>query len=202
SPRSGSLRGASGAPPPCQGASRSGGHGQQPHARGRSPAPRGRIMNRPEPLAAERADAGTADGPAVEALAVVRKAIAHDSAVKHVSGTAAYIDDLPVPSGTLHLAPGYAPIAAGRLTQINLDRVRAAAGVVTVLTAADIPGRNDVSPKEVGDDPVIAADRIMFHGQVVFVVVATTREAARRAARLGRFQTAPVHPLIDVDDAL
>src|SRR5439155_13479055 len=128
---------------------------------------------------------------AAEALAVVRKALAHDSAVKHVSGTAAYIDDLPIPAVTLHLAPGYAPIATGRVTQLVLDKVRAAPGVVAVLTAADIPGKNDVSPKEVGDDPVIAAERVMFYGQVMFAVVATTRDAARRAARLARFQTAP-----------
>ena len=135
-------------------------------------------------------------------LAVVRKPIAHDSAVKHVTGSALYIDDILEPAGTLHLAPGYAPIAAGRVTKLDLEAVIKAPGVVAVLTAADIPGSNDVSPKGVNDDPVITPERIMFYGQVLFAVVAQTRDQARRAARLAKIATAPSMPVIDVDDAL
>src|SRR6185503_2241925 len=52
------------------------------------------------------------------------------------------------------------------------------------------------------DDPIITPERVMFHGQVAFAVIAETREQARRAARLARFATAPSMPVIDVDDAL
>jgi xanthine dehydrogenase large subunit len=133
---------------------------------------------------------------------VVRQALAHDSAVKHVTGTAQYIDDLLEPAGTLHIAPGYAPIAAGRVTSLDLEPVKASPGVVTVLTADDIPGLNDVSAKSIGDDPVITRDTIMFYGQVLFAVVADTRDQARRAARKARISTAPTMPAIDVDDAI
>jgi xanthine dehydrogenase large subunit len=158
-------------------------------------------MNKADPESFAQAPR-PAPSAAGEGLAVVRKPLPHDSATKHVAGTATYVDDIPTPAGTLHLAPGYAPIAAGRVTALILDKVRTAPGVVTVLTAADIPGKNDVSPKEVGDDPLIADEKVMFYGQVVFVVVAETRAAARRAVQLARFQTAPGRPLIDVDDAL
>lgn len=137
-----------------------------------------------------------------ERLAVVRAALAHDSASKHVSGEALYIDDIPVPTGTLHLAPGYAPIASGKVTALNLDAVVNAPGVVTVLTAADIPGHNDCSPKGIGDEPLISPERVAFYGQVIFAVVAETRDLARRAARLAKIGTSPTMPLIDVDDAL
>jgi xanthine dehydrogenase large subunit len=93
---------------------------------------------------------------ASEELSVVRKPFAHDSAIKHVSGQAQYVDDVRAPAGTLHLAPGYAPIAAGRVTSLDLEPVRTAPGVVAVLTAADIPGRNDISPKQIGDDALLA----------------------------------------------
>ena len=33
------------------------------------------------------------------------QALQHDSALKHTTGEALYIDDLPEPAGTLHLAP-------------------------------------------------------------------------------------------------
>src|SRR6185295_10471694 len=88
-------------------------------------------------------------------FAIVRQPYAHDSAVKHVTGTAQYIDDMLEPIGTLHLAVGYAPIAAGRVTSLDLEATRSSVGVVTVLTAADVPGKNDMSPKDIGDDPII-----------------------------------------------
>jgi xanthine dehydrogenase large subunit len=139
---------------------------------------------------------------AEETLSVVRKALAHDSARKHVTGAALYIDDMLEPAGTLHLAPGYGAVASGKITAVDVNAVASAPGVVTVLTAADVPAHNDCSPKGVGDEPVLASDRITFHGQVVFAVVAETRDAARRAARLGKVSASPVMPLIDVDDAL
>ncbi len=137
-----------------------------------------------------------------ENFSVVRTPAAHDSAVKHVTGQAMYIDDQRVPAGTLHLAPGYAPIAAGRVTTLDLEPVKAAPGVVAVLVAKDVPGKNDISPKDINDDPLIVSGTIMFFGQVLFVVVAETRDQARRAARLARIATAPSMPVIDVDDAL
>jgi xanthine dehydrogenase large subunit len=135
-------------------------------------------------------------------LSVVRTPTAHDSAVKHVTGHATYIDDIREPAGTLHLAPGYASIAAGRVTALDLEPVLKAPGVVAVLTADDVPGHNDISPKEIGDDPAITPERVMFYGQVLFCVVAETRMEARRAVKLARIATAPAMPVIDVDDAL
>ena len=133
-------------------------------------------------------------------LAVIRKPLPHDSAPRHVTGAAAYIDDIREPAGTLHVAPGYAPIAKGRITGLDLDAVRAFPGVVAVLTAADIPGVNDVSPKLIGDDPTLAVDEIRFYGQVVFVVVAKTRDIARRAAKKAKFTTVAEAPAIDLAD--
>ncbi len=76
-----------------------------------------------------------------------RRALAHDSAARHVQGAAIYIDDMREPEGTLHVAPGYAAEGAcGRIATLDLEAVRAAPGVVAVLTADDIPGINDCSP--------------------------------------------------------
>ena len=46
-------------------------------------------------------------------LRVVRQATRHDSAAKHVTGHATYVDDIREPEGTLHIAVGGAPAAAG-----------------------------------------------------------------------------------------
>jgi xanthine dehydrogenase large subunit len=134
-------------------------------------------------------------------LRVVGVPTRHDSAVRHVAGSAIYVDDLREPAGTLHVAVGGAPVARGRITHLNLEAVKAAPGVVVVLTAADIPGRNDVSPV-MGDDPMFADEAVEFRGQVVFAVVARSRDLARRAVRLAGIEIAAEPPLVTVDDAL
>src|ERR1700730_777184 len=134
-------------------------------------------------------------------LRVVGVPTRHDSAVRHVSGSAVYVDDVREPTGTLHLAVGGAPAARGRITKVDLDAVRSAPGVVAVLTAADVPGKNDVSPV-MGDDPMFADAAIEFHGQVVFAVAAETRDHAGRAVRLAKIEVAAEAPLVTVDDAL
>ena len=126
-------------------------------------------------------------------LAVVRQPLAHDSAAKHVTGAALYIDDIREPAGTLHVAPGYAPIAARPHRRgLDLEAVKTAPGVVAVLTAADIPGTNDISPKQIGDDPVITPrqDHVLRPGALRR---ASPRPATRRGARvkLARIATAP-----------
>ncbi|NLH81387.1 MAG: xanthine dehydrogenase molybdopterin binding subunit, partial [Phyllobacteriaceae bacterium] len=136
------------------------------------------------------------------AVSLVSLALAHESAVRHVTGTAHYIDDTAKPAGTLHVAPGWCrEVAQGRLLGVDLTAVRAHPGVVTVLTAADVPGVNDCSPS-IGGDPIFAEDRIRFHGQVVFAVVAETRAQARAAARLARFEVEAERPAVSVADAL
>ncbi len=132
---------------------------------------------------------------------VVRTPAVHDSAARQVSGAAAYIDDIREPEGTLHVAPGGAPTAHGRLKRLGLDAVRTAPGVVRVLTSTDIPGRNDCSPVR-GDDPILADETVAFHQQVLFVVVAETRDAARRAVRLAEIEVEPAPAVITVDQAL
>ena len=128
--------------------------------------------------------------------------LAHDSAALHVQGTAVYIDDMREPEGTLHVEPGYAPNDAhGKIASLNLDAVRRFSGVVAVLTAKDIPGVNDCSPA-LGDDPIFAEGSIEFHGQVIFAVVAETREIARRAARLAKVEIAGKAPAVTVEHAL
>jgi xanthine dehydrogenase large subunit len=132
-------------------------------------------------------------GEAAAAKAGARVGISrpHESAHLHVAGEATYIDDIPELAGTLHCALGLSPVAHGRLTAMALDAIRALPGVVSVISAADIPGPNDCG-SIIHDDPILCdfkqqADgsswgEIRYLGQPVFAVIAETREQARRAA--------------------
>jgi xanthine dehydrogenase large subunit len=105
----------------------------------------------------------------------------HESAHLHVTGSAPYTDDILELRGTLHCALGLSPVAHGELLGIDLDAVKAMPGVVAVITAADIPGRNDCGAIT-HDDPILADGELMYLGQPVFAVLSADREAARRAA--------------------
>ena len=131
----------------------------------------------------------------------VAKPLPHDAAPLHVTGQARYIDDLPVPAGCLHLAFGLATIAAGRITAMDLAAVRAAPGVVAVMTASDLPRPCDCSPSN-HDEPLLSDGSIHYRGQPVFLVVATSHLAARHAARLGQITYDEAPPILTIDQAL
>lgn len=132
----------------------------------------------------------------------VRSSSKHDSGPKHVAGEAIYIDDINEPFGTLHLAPGAATIAHGKISKLDLSKVRTAPGVVCVLTADDIPGQNDVSPAHTDDEPVLPDGIVQFYGQPVFCVAAETRAQARAAAQLAEIEYEELPAVLDVAEAL
>lgn len=107
----------------------------------------------------------------------------HESAEKHVTGKAAYIDDLAVPADALHVALGLSPVAHGTLTQLDLSKVKAAPGVVDVITFHEVPGHTDIGPVFPGD-PIFVDQEISYAGQCLFAVAATSLQVARRAVKL------------------
>ena len=126
----------------------------------------------------------------------VGKALPHDSAHLHVSGTAAYTDDLPEPRDLLHLAVGMSSVPHARFGEVDLSAVLATEGVVDVCTAADISGENNYG-SIVKDDPIFAAGLVQYVGQPVFAVAANTVDAARRAARKAKIDYDELKAILD-----
>ena len=127
--------------------------------------------------------------------------IPHDSAHLHVSGEALYTDDIPEVRGTLHAALGISERAHARLKSVDLARVAAAPGVVAVITAKDIPGKNDYGPV-IADDPIFATSLVQYYGQSLFAVAATSVGAARRAARFADIVYEDLAPTVTAEAAL
>jgi xanthine dehydrogenase large subunit len=132
----------------------------------------------------------------------VHKSIAQDSAHKHVAGAAEYIDDMVLPEGALHAYLGLSERAHAKLVEVDLDAVKAAPGVICVLTAEDVPGVNDVSAVGAHDEPLFPTDVTEFWGQPLFAVVAETRDQARRASKLAKVTYADLDAVTNVDAAL
>ena len=131
----------------------------------------------------------------------VHQSKTHDSARLHVTGTARYIDDIPAPAGALHLAFGLSTVARGTITDMDLSAVRAAPGVVLVMTAEDLPFDNDVSPAA-HDEPLLSDGTVHHVGQPIFLVVARSHLEARKAARLGKITYEQEEPILTIDQAL
>ena len=127
--------------------------------------------------------------------------IAHESAHLHVSGNAQYIDDMPLPANALHVALGVSRIARGKIQQLDLSKVKAYPGVVTVLTAADILGENNFGCA-VKDDPIFTEFQIDFYGQPLFAVVACSHLIAKQAAQLAIIEVEEETPIFEIREAI
>ncbi|MEM7209612.1 MAG: xanthine dehydrogenase molybdopterin binding subunit [Pseudomonadota bacterium] len=125
----------------------------------------------------------------------------HDSAELHVSGKARYVDDIPQPSDTLFAYVGQSECASGEITSMNLDAVRAAEGVIDIITSEDIPGHLDIGPVFPGD-PLLVDSKVSHFGQAIFAVLATSQRAARQAARLAKVEYKPQIPVLTITDAM
>lgn len=128
-------------------------------------------------------------------------AVSHESAYKHVCGTAVYIDDLPLMPGMVHVATGHSDYPHARIRNMDLAAVRACPGVLDVVTQADIPGKVDVAPVFDGD-PLLAGDEVEFVGQPLFAVAATSLETAQRAVALAKVEYEPLPAILEIDEAI
>jgi len=126
----------------------------------------------------------------------VGQALPHDSAPLHVSGLAAYTDDLPEPRDLLHLAVGLSSRAHARIRSIDLSEVEKSSGVVATCVAAEIPGENNCGPI-VHDEQILVADTAQYAGQALFLVAADSVDEARKAARLAHIDYEDLEPILD-----
>jgi xanthine dehydrogenase large subunit len=131
----------------------------------------------------------------------VGRTIPHDSAVGHVTGSAAYIADLPRRSDELLVGFVPSPVACGRIRSLDLDAARRVPGVVDLVTAADLPAARVWGPI-IKDEPVLADGEVLYVGQPVVVIAAETQVALEEARRLVRFDIEPAEPILTIERAI
>ena len=120
----------------------------------------------------------------------VHTAQRHDSALKHVTGQALYIDDIAEPPGTLHAALVLSPIASGACSKLDLSTAASSPGVVAVFAAGDIPGLNNIaSPGK--QEPLFAEDKVEYRGPAAGHGGGPSLDAARAAAERAEIDIEP-----------
>jgi xanthine dehydrogenase large subunit len=118
----------------------------------------------------------------------------------HVQGSAAYIDDMPVPKGALHVAFALSKVAYGQINEIDITNAQKAAGVHSVLLAKDIENLYIGPIKH--DEPILADKEVLFYGQAIAAVLANSHENARTAALLITSNITELEAIVTIDQAM
>lgn len=113
-------------------------------------------------------------------MRVVGKPVLRNDAVEKVLGRTNYIDDVGL-QGMLYAVTVRSPKPHIFIKKLDTSRAEKVQGFVRLVTVADVPGKNNV-PLVLNDHPVFAESECRFLGEAIGVAVATTPEAAKRAA--------------------
>jgi CO/xanthine dehydrogenase Mo-binding subunit len=124
-----------------------------------------------------------------EAYNIVGKSPGHHDFVDKVRGTLLYAADWKLP-GMLFGKVVRSEMASARIVSIDVSEARKLDGVITVLTAADVPHNAIVEHASGGlgeltvEQPVLAGERVRYVGEPVAVIAAVDQETADEAADL------------------
>jgi len=127
--------------------------------------------------------------------------VQHDSAVKHVTGEAIYIDDMPRLPNTLECILITSPIAHAKINSIDTTKALSSPGVLAALSAADIIGKNDVAPVFEGE-PILAIDCVEYVGHPIIILAAETYDQAYNASKLVEVEYTELEPILTIQDAI
>ncbi len=118
----------------------------------------------------------------------------------HTKGRSVFVDDIPVPGGTLYAAVFSSPAAHGRVKKLDVEKAKTNEGVVAVLTHNDIPGENQVGAI-IQDEHLLAEDSVHFTGEPVVLVIAETKAAAKKAFKDMVLEIDPLPAVTDPREA-
>ncbi|AVO51276.1 xanthine dehydrogenase molybdopterin binding subunit [Ectopseudomonas mendocina] len=131
----------------------------------------------------------------------VGRSVKHESADKHVSGEAIYVDDRLEFPNQLHVYARQSDRAHARILRIDTSPCYEFPGVAIAITKDDVPGQLDIGPVVAGD-PLLADGKVEYVGQVVLAVAADSLETARKAAMAAIVEYEDLEPVLDVVEAL
>uniref|UniRef100_A0A672VE12 Aldehyde oxidase 1 n=1 Tax=Strigops habroptila TaxID=2489341 RepID=A0A672VE12_STRHB len=125
----------------------------------------------------------------------VGRPIMHQSGIKHATGEAVYIDDLPSVDGELFLAVVTSSRAHAKIVSIDTSEALKVPGVFDVISAHDVPATNEFY---YSDDPeiVFARNKVICVGQIVCAVVADSDVHAKQAAAKVKIEYEVLEPVI------
>ena len=122
-------------------------------------------------------------------LDVIGKPVQRSDALGHVTGRTQFFEDVN-PAGMLHLKMHRSERHHALLKSVDFSAALEVPGVLRVLTHEDVPANWYTILRLIGvepnDEPVLPEDRVLYRGEAIVAVVATSEQAALKGARGGR----------------
>jgi xanthine dehydrogenase large subunit len=134
-------------------------------------------------------------------MGYVGRDVPHDSAIGHVSGESVFVDDLPPQRNEVVVECFGSPIAHGRIKKLDFTAARMVPGIVAILTAADVPGHNEIGPV-FKDEHLLAHDETVYIGDPIALIVGESRSAIRDARRAITLEIEELPPIFSIGDAI
>ncbi len=134
-----------------------------------------------------------------ETRLVGRRTPRQDAQAK-ATGSFVYGMDFQIP-GQLYGAVLRSPHPHALIRSIDSSRARSLEGVEAVLTAEDLPAAF-LMPGVVWDQPILAAERVRYHGEPVAAVAAKTPAIAEQALGLIEVDYQPLPAILDPEEAM
>jgi CO/xanthine dehydrogenase Mo-binding subunit len=143
-------------------------------------------------------------------LRQVGKPLRRVDAMGKAVGATVYAGDFSMPH-MLHAKVFRSTQASARIKRLDVSGARSLAGVVCVLTAADVPNAKLVTdiPGQTGQKQragsevsVLAVDRVRFYGEPIALVAAETLDIAERAMQLIEIEYEPLPGVYDPIEAM
>jgi CO/xanthine dehydrogenase Mo-binding subunit len=136
---------------------------------------------------------------------VIGTTVQRSDALGHVTGRTEYFEDVN-PTGLLHLKMRRSDRHHALLKRVDVAPALAVDGVVRVLTHEDVPANWYTILRLIGiepnDEPVLPEDRVLYKGEPIVAVVATSEEAARAGAAAVEIEFEDLPPVFDVEEAV
>ncbi|MBI4284364.1 MAG: xanthine dehydrogenase family protein molybdopterin-binding subunit [Chloroflexi bacterium] len=129
---------------------------------------------------------------------VVGKGISRVDVMEKATGAAQYTFDIRLP-GMLYGKVLRSPYAHARIVHIDTSRAEHLKGVKALICGRDIPPRGLF---HLGDQTLLATDKVRFVGEPVAAVAATDRDTADEALDLIEVDYEELPPLFDPEEAM
>ena len=121
----------------------------------------------------------------------------HLAALSHTTGSATYVDDIPKQYGELYAWPVLSTKAHALIVSIDESKALALKGVHSFITHKDVLGSNIYK-----DEEFFATKEVLFHGQLIGLVIAENRDLAKLGANLIDIEYEELNAVITINDAI
>ncbi|RSM04086.1 hypothetical protein CEP52_007031 [Fusarium oligoseptatum] len=132
----------------------------------------------------------------------VGRPVPHLSALKHCTGEAEYVEDMPRQHSELFGAPVMAKMAHAEILSVDWTAALEMPGVVGYLDKNSLSSDQNIWGPVVRDEELFADGKVHFYGQIIGLVYAETALQARAAADLVHVTYNALPSIITIDEAI